>query len=117
MHGLKKRRKRSIAAEVEIDGFKLCWQLRSEPQASTEHGHEGMSIAVERTDGAFRMLILEYPIAMQQRYGRMMPKFFPQRPNVSAKIVEADIRRAIVGGWDPQSRGKPFVYQVPENSN
>jgi hypothetical protein len=117
MHGQKKRRKRSITAEVEIDGFKLCWQLRSEPQASTEHGNEGLSIAVERIDGSFRELILEYPIPMQQRWGMAMPKYFPQRPKVSAKMVEADIRSAIAAGWDPTSRGKAFIFQVPESSN
>jgi len=115
--GQKRWGKRSIEAKVEIDGFKLCWRLRSEPQASTEHGNEGLSIAVERIDGSFRGLILEYPIPMQQRWGMRMPKYFPQRPKVSAKIVEADIRRAIAEGWNPHSRGKPFVFQVPENSN
>jgi hypothetical protein len=115
--GQKRWGKRSIEAEVEIDGFKLGWRLRSEPQASSEHGHEGLSITVERVDGSFRELILEYPIPMQQRWGMTMPKYFPQRPQISAKIVEADIRRAIAGGWDPQSRGKTFVFQVPENSN
>jgi hypothetical protein len=71
-----------------------------------------MSIAVERVDGAFRSLILEYPIPMEQRWGAMMPKYFPQRPKFSPKMVEVDIRRAIAGGWDPQSRGKVFVFQV-----
>ena len=116
-HGQKKRRKRSIEAAVEIDGFKLCWELRSEPQYSSAHGYEGLSITVERTDGSFRTLILEYPIPMRERFGALRPKPFPQRPKVSAALVEADIREAIAAGWDPDSRGKPFVFQVPENSD
>jgi len=115
--GQKRWGKRSVEAEAEIDGFKLRWRLRSEPQRSTEHGPEGLSIAVERIDGSFRELILQYPIAMGERFGLSMPKFYPQRPKISAKGVEADIRKAIAGGWDPASRGKAFVFQIPEDSN
>jgi hypothetical protein len=115
--GQKRWGKRSLEAKIEIDGFKLCWRLRSEPQRSTEHGHEGLSIIVERIDGSFRELILEYPIPTRERFGMQQPKFFPVRPKVSKKLVEADIRQAIVAGWDPTSRGKAFIFQVPENSN
>jgi hypothetical protein len=114
--GLKKRRKRTIERDVTIDGYKLRWELRSEPQWSTEHGHEGLSIRVARVDGSFRELILQYPIATHERWGGLMPIGYPQRPKVSEKGVEADIRLAIGGGWDPASRGKPFVFQVLENS-
>ena len=115
--GLKKRRKRQLEGDAEIDGFKLRWSLRSEPQRSTEHGPEGLSIAVQRTDGSFRELILQYPIAMAQRWGMSLPKIYPQRPKISAKAIEAAIRQALAGGWNPQSRGKPFVFQVSENLN
>ncbi|HEY1708034.1 MAG TPA: hypothetical protein VGG10_07200 [Rhizomicrobium sp.] len=115
--GLKKRRKRSIEADTEIDGFKLHWSLRSEPQRSAEHGSEGLSVSVERIDGSFRELILQYPIAMVERWGMLRPAFYPQRPKISPKTVEASIRQALAGGWNPDSRGKPFVFDVPENSN
>ncbi len=45
-----------------------------------------------------------------------MPKYYPQRPQISAKLVDAAISKAIAGGWDPESRGKPFIFQVAENS-
>jgi hypothetical protein len=32
-------------------------------------------------------------------------------------MVEAGIRQALGGGWDPVSRGKPFIFQVPESPN
>jgi hypothetical protein len=32
------QRKRSLEKDAAIDGFKLCWRLRSEPQWSSEHG-------------------------------------------------------------------------------
>jgi hypothetical protein len=111
-HGQKKRRKRSIEASTEIDGFALHWELRSEPQLSSEHGNEGLSILVRRTDGAFRELILEYPIAMQERFGMTMPKYFPQRPKISARLVDDDIRQAMADGRDPASRGKYYTFLV-----
>ena len=104
--------KRSIEAEVEIDGFRLFWSLRSEPK-QTSDGDAGLSIEVRRTDGTFRELILEYVYPK-----RGTPRWtLPPRPKVSAKKVEADIRKAVTAGWEPASRGKPFVFQVPENSN
>ncbi|HJW42335.1 MAG TPA: hypothetical protein VJ476_14055 [Rhizomicrobium sp.] len=116
MHGQKKRRKRSIEGTAKVGGFELGWELRSEPQWSTEHGHVGMSFVVTRTDGTFRELILEYPMRTIHRklgdtyYER--PAFFPQRPRISRKTVEADIERAIEAGWEPASRGKAFVFEV-----
>jgi len=41
----------------------------------------------------------------------------PQRPKLSEKTIEAGIRQALAAGWDPESRGKTFVYNVPGNSN
>ena len=119
MHGQKKRRKRSIEGTAKVDGFDLGWALRSEPQASTEHGREGMSFTVNRTDGAFRELILQYPIPTGHRkiggtYYKM-PAVYPLRPRLSPKTVEADIKRAIDAGWNPASRGKTFVFDVPND--
>jgi hypothetical protein len=119
--GLKKRRKRSIEAHVDVDGFKLHWRLRSEPQWSTEDGYEGLSLSVQRADGAFRELVLMYPFPKKEKrvisgVEFLMPPGFPLRPKISPKLVEADIRLAIAGGWNPQSRGKPFFFQLPENS-
>jgi hypothetical protein len=120
--GQKRWGKRSIEAQVEIDGFELRWELRSEPQSSTEHGIEGLSLTVQRIDGAFRELILEYPFPKKGRRLRIDGKTyltapnFPIRPKFSPKTVEADIRQAIAAGWDPTSRGRPFIFQVPENS-
>ena len=117
MHGQKKRRKRSMEGETNIDGVSLFWALRSEPQWSSEHGHEGMTIEVHRVDGSFRKLILQYPIPKGR--GRSVDglkyssgPFYPLRPNLSAKEVERDIRSAIAGGWDMNSRGRTFVFQV-----
>ncbi len=105
---------------VAVDGFDLCWELRSEPQWSTEDGYEGLSLTVQRVDGAFRELILQYPSPRKRKRvidGRafLTPSGFPVRPKISPKKVQADIRQAIAGGWNPASRGKAFVFHVPSN--
>ena len=121
MHGQKKRRKRSLTGTVTVDGFDLCWELRSEPQYSTEHGYEGVSIEVERVGGSSRRLILAYPFPKKRKrrfkgidFDFWLEPSFPLRPDVSKKQVEEDIRNAISAGWDPASRGRPFIFQVPE---
>jgi hypothetical protein len=55
-----------------------------------------------------RELILEYPFP-NKRAGNGSPQI-PQRPKFSVKTIEADVRRAVAFGWDPLSRGKPFVF-------
>jgi hypothetical protein len=38
----------------------------------------------------------------------------PSRPTIVVGKVAAHIRLAMEAGWDPESRGKPFVYEVEE---
>ena len=118
MRGQKKRRQRTLAEAVTVDGFDLRWEVRSEPQWSTEDGYQGLSITVERTDGTFRELILQYPSPQKKKTvveGRtfLMASGLALRPKISTKTVEADIRQAIAAGWNPASRGKVFVFYVP----
>jgi hypothetical protein len=114
MHGQKKRRKRTIEGSIDIDGTILCWRLISEPLWSTEHKYKGLCITVQAKDESQRELILEYPYPTN-KFGS--PLLLPQRPNLSVKTVESDVRQAIASGWNPVSRGKTFVYRVPANSN
>jgi hypothetical protein len=110
-----KEDKRSV--EVEIDSFTLRWLVRSEPKWSTEDGYRGLSLTVQRNDGAFRELILEYPFPEKRKMKIGEQTFLttdslPARSQISSKAVEADIRQAIAAGWDPASRGKAFVFKV-----
>jgi hypothetical protein len=115
MHGQKKRRKRTLEGEVTIDGVALLWMLTSEPQWSNSgDGYKGMCISVRVANEARRELIIEFPYPRDSD-GETLP--VPQRPPVHRKLIEAAIRQAIVAGWDPESRGKAFVFHVPENSD
>jgi hypothetical protein len=105
-----KRRKRSIEATVEIDGFALRWKLQHDPQWSPKGDHKGLAISVRLDEGAYRELLLEYPFAKTTASTRL-----PERPKILPGIVASDIRLAMAAGWNPLSRGRPFVFQVPEN--
>jgi hypothetical protein len=108
MHGQKKRRKRFMEGSLAVDGFRLNWRLVSEPLLSTAHGYKGLCISVRTEDGAHRELLLEYPFP-RKKDGTLQ---LPQRPKFSEKTVEADIRKAIAAGWQPDSRGKTFTHHL-----
>ena len=112
MHGQKKRRKRTLEGTAKVDGMALIWALVSEPQWSNSgDGYKGLCISVKVADEARRELIIEYPYPTDAK-GKRLP--VPQRPPVSQGMVEASILQAMGAGWDPTSRGKPFVYYSPK---
>jgi hypothetical protein len=95
-----KRRKRELGGWLTVDDWPLRWTLRSEQQWSPDGNHLGLRLSVQRTDEAHRELILEYPFRDLGKTGR--PEIDPER-------IAADIRAAIEAGWNPISRGRPFV--------
>ena len=109
------RAKRSIEATVTIDGRPLVWRLHREQQGSIADGWRGMAIHVRVAEGARRELHMEYPALETSKKGltRIGIDYCP-RPGIVASKVEAHVREAMAAGWDPDSRGKPFVYHVDE---
>jgi hypothetical protein len=105
--------KRSIQSAVTIDGTPLIWRLHREQQWSTEDQTKGLAIHVRVADVERRELFLEYPVVRRQMNGYSMPAL-TARPSIVAAKVADHIREAIAAGWDPESRGKPFVYEVAE---
>jgi hypothetical protein len=106
------RAKRSIEGEVAIDGFPLIWHLHREEQRISAEEWRGISVHVKVAEMTRRELFLEYPSALPQKPGWIRTE--PPRPAVTAAKVEKHIREAMAVGWNPESRGKPFVYQVSE---
>jgi hypothetical protein len=103
MRGQKKRRKRSISSDLEIDGLHLVWELVSEPQWTTD-GPKDLCVSVRLAQGSHRELTIEYP------YDRST--FFPQRPKLSPAIVETETRAAMAQGWNPESRGRGVYFMA-----
>jgi hypothetical protein len=106
------RAKRSLQYELTIDGFSLVWWLHREQQLSTADGWRGVAIHVKVAEGVRRELHLEYPAVKTQKVGYTRTDFVKQ--NISPAKVAAHVRLAIEAGYDPESRGKPFVYEVAE---
>ena len=106
------RAKRSIQGATTIDGFPLIWHLHREEQRIAPEGWRGISIHVRVAEITRRELFLEYPSAITREVGWIRTE--PARPAVTAAKVESHIREAMAAGWNPDSRGKPFVYEVSE---
>ena len=104
--------KRSIQVAITIDDFPLIWNLHREQQLSTADGWRGVAIHVKVAEGVLRELHLEYPAVQTQKISYARADHLKQ--NISPTKVAAHIRRAMEAGYDPGSRGKPFVYEVDE---
>jgi hypothetical protein len=104
--------KRTIQSAVTINGFELVWHLHREQNLSTSDGWRGMVIIAKAAEGARRELRLEYPSIMTARMSAL--KAESARPTISAAKVKAHIQQAMEAGWDPGSRGQPFVHEMDE---
>ena len=62
--------------------------------------------AVSDTARTFRELILEFPFP-KQKPGKPLEK-----ERILPETVAAAIREAVAGGWDPNSRGRVFIWLV-----
>jgi hypothetical protein len=106
------RAKRSVQAATTIDGFRLIWHLHREQQGSSADEGRGIAIHVKVAEGVRRELFLEYPPAKTRK--GVYTRIELAQPMILASKVEAHIREAMADGWDPESRGKPYIYQVAE---
>ena len=109
------RAKRSVQKEITIDGHHLIWHLHREQQMETDDGQRGVCIHVRRAEGVRRELHMEYPVVATVRNGYLRKE--PAKPTIVTTKVEANIREAIEAGWDPDSRGKPYVFHLEELPN
>jgi hypothetical protein len=101
-------RTNAVAQSVVVRDSLFTWRVHREPQWCTSDGWKGLAVLVERVDGGQRVLIVEFPFEAQTR--RSTPH--RQRPFVSQKQLEDAITAALDAGWDPEKRGKPYVFEV-----
>ena len=105
--------KRSIQSAVTIDGVPLIWRLHREQNWSDDQNPTGLAIHVQVVGPVRRELYIEYPAVRKESNGQVGPVMTVRMPISAAKVAE-HIREAMAAGWDPESRGKPFVYEVAE---
>ena len=98
--------KRKLSGRVEVGDYAFRWTLHREPQWTSEQGFRGLAIAVVLDEPKeYRTLILEWPYEKSQ----MGMALIPQRPAVSIPELQAGIASAMETGWEPESRGKPWI--------
>jgi hypothetical protein len=108
-----KPRKRQASGIVTIDGLAIAWELRREAHYSSFEGYKGMTFsvrAVSETARTFKELILEYPFP-ERKPGKPLEK-----ERIVPETIEAGIREAIAGGWEPSSRGRVFIWLVEKTA-
>jgi hypothetical protein len=105
--------KRAIQTSVTIDDVPMVWRLHREQNWTDDEKAVGLAIHVQVVGLVRRELYLEYPAVRKQQNGYTTAVSTIRPPIVAAKVT-AHIREAIAAGWDPESRGKPFVYEVAE---
>ena len=113
MYSAKKGRGTAVKETVSIDGEVLSWEALSEPQWSTD-GYMGLRLSVRLANENLRELIVEFPYTNTQ-HGR--PRSWPHRPKEFKALLEDAIRQAMDAGWNASSRGRPFIFLVPENAD
>ena len=106
---MSKQRKKTSGGSLMIDEIPLRWTVRSEPQKGTAEGDIGLRLQVEVDGKAHRPLILEYA------FEKGTPVRGVEQGLVAPESLVADIRLAMEHGWEPKSRGRPFVFQLFED--
>lgn len=96
--------------KITVNEVDFLWSVRSWPSwCWNNEDFNGLSLLIESTDvRTRRCLIVDFPL--ERKATKTKPPL--QRPRIPpAKIVNL-IEEAQRLGWDPESRGKPFVMQV-----
>ena len=100
--------RRLVEKPVEVDGTPYRGVVYREPQWSSAEGWKGLCIKGRSLDDSGRTLLLELPFA--KGASRSTP--YRQRPRVVEADLKNQIREALAAGWAPESRGKPFVFEM-----
>jgi len=97
---------------LKVGNVDCRWSVYRQPTWATRlhdsHSLVGLRILVEPLQPSRRRLILEFAID-RGRHGDM-PQH--QRFRINERRLGEAIESAIEAGWDPDSRGKPFVYEA-----
>jgi hypothetical protein len=103
--------KKAIAADrIVISDEEYFWRFRHGCVADHEAGLKGVSISVWRRPDRTRELILDFPFSL---FGRNRS---PGKKALLAVLPPA-IKAATDAGWDSDSRGCTFRFNVPNTAD
>ena len=92
---------------VAVDREEYQWRVRHSWIATGGEGLKGISISVWHEPGRTRELIIDFPFSV---FGLDQK---PKKVDLIAAVQSA-IKAAMAAGWRPESRGRPFRFQVPD---
>jgi hypothetical protein len=92
---------------VTVDGCEYSWEYRHSSRFDSSVGLCGPSVAVSLRPDHTRDLIIDFPISAFDAKGR------PPSAILASRLASV-VRSALAAGWDPESRGKPFRFNVTD---
>jgi hypothetical protein len=97
---------KAVSGAITVRGIEYEWHVhRVGGSSSAYDNYRGLAIAVVLAAGRTKELRVEFPF---KEYGYKLPT-----PKAAfERRLEAIVVEALDAGWEPESRGKPFVYQV-----
>lgn len=94
-------------AIVSVDGSDYAWAYRH-GWLVWGKGIKAISISVSMSPGRTRELILDFTVKVKAQDDA------PSEARI-LRALEAGIRAARQAGWDPESRGRAFRYEITES--
>jgi hypothetical protein len=92
---------------VTVDGIEYSWEFRHASRFDSSVGLCGPSVVVCLRPTHTRDLIIDFPISTFDPKGK-------PRKAILVHHVTSVIRSALASGWEPESRGKPFRFNVKD---
>ena len=92
---------------LTVDGVEYSWEYRHSSRFDSAFGLCGPSVAVRLRPNRTRDLIIDFPISAFDTKGK-------PRNAILVGHLTSVIRSALEAGWDPESRGKPFRFNVTD---
>ncbi len=101
-------------SRIQVGDVEYIWSVRSWPSWCWNfEDFNGLMLDIVLIEDRRRPLVVEFP--MERKPGRPKPpKQMPPIPD--AKIIHI-IEQALELGWNPNSRGKPFLMDVDFHGN
>lgn len=94
--------------KVSVDGTEYAWEYRH-GWVVWGKGIKAVSLSVSLNPGRNRELILDFAL-------RVDDDALPPPEKRVMKALEDGIRAAREAGWDPESRGRAFRYELEEDA-
>jgi len=93
---------------IEVGDAEFRWSVYRQPRWIRDRGFLGLAILIEPATESRRRLILEFEF--DKSWHRAMPEHV--RFRVPNKRLVQCVKSALKAGYDPDSRGKDFVFQA-----